>query len=282
MATRERRATTTADPLPPEPTISVPIDLRDLTEDIGYLTLKPDAMTRGLVTLYQRATGAPRGRLEPEEEQQAMEEVVRLRATFAPLVDRVLRDMDQYVNEWFRGLLWMDLILGLMTREHRLAHLEKLDAKDLPARLALPTVREDLKRVRERGPGDERQRWQTLLSRVPVRRGRPPLSAEKSSAAKIAEEVEEAKLWLKPGFEFWQQRKKARDYLSSDFLVKDELVQRMGYVDLEALAITSARYLPGAAINYVALVRDLRANSVKVIASRGRKELRQRAAHPSR
>ena len=149
-ATRQKQRETTG-PKQSEETVRVPIDLHDLVEDVGCLTLDPAATTRALVTLYQRTTGAPTGRLSVKEERQAMEEVVRQRAVFAPLADRLIKEIGQHVNDWIRGLLWMNWILSEMNPAERLAHLEALETETLRTRLGLPIIQEDLTHVKKAG-----------------------------------------------------------------------------------------------------------------------------------
>ena len=265
------------EPTPPEETVRVPIDLHELIEDVGSLTLKPDAMARAFVTLYQRMTHAPRGRAGSKaEEERQRAEVVRLRAGFAPLVDLVLRDIDQRVNEWFRDTMWVDQLFRHMTLDERLVWLEAMDAAELSRALSVPTIRTAREDILKTGTSAQRKKLRRIVSRAALRGapGRPPVDAAEPSAVEIAAAVDLAQARLADGFELRRKKRKAGSYHSGDEFVFPKLLD-MGYSPLEAKMILKATSLSNAANLLIVRKLGKSLRRIREMAYRGRRELRR-------
>ncbi len=108
------------------------------------------------------------------------------------------------------------------------------------------------------------------------RRGAPRVPEESRAEVRIARKVEAAEELLRVPFQIASEQKKRGGYDSDDDVIFHEL-RSQGYEADQIQSVLEARNVSGAATRYVSLTEGLSLNSVKAMASRGRKRIRDAA-----
>ena len=265
-----------ATPVPEREPIEIPIDFGDHLEDVGIVTLWPDRLASALVTELQRVLGSPRGRAATEAEERCREEEVKqARLKAREVTNEWLRVADRDLNAWMRSLLISELFGRSLPPD---AMLRVLDGATLQGHLevfAVPSVSAHIRHILQGGAPSLRKRLKAILRRASIARGgRPMTNMRERQDVQVATAVEQGKIRLKNGFDYYNQQRKSGGYTSDRDEIACQLEDR-GYTPAERKAIIGSASLTAAAVRLVAGERCLEPASVGTIASRGRAQMRR-------